>query len=201
MIIPIFLAITYLGQQSIYYLHLITLKQNFDLLPLLLAAWLAQNGGVTFVQGQLLSYTTWGVTMTLTGLITSMAVNGLVTGLIVFRILKVFLVKANSIERNLGSTGGGISLQVRNIVFVIIESGMALFAIQLVRVLFYILPSVQQHTIAGDLITGINEMFNVIIISTSFVFTDLLITFTWLLGHRTNNDFNNFGAGLNEILR
>ena len=65
-----------------------------------------------------------------------MAVNALVTGLIVFKILKVFLeVRATSVEQTLGSllnsTGGP---KLRHITFIIIESGMALFAIQLARV-------------------------------------------------------------------
>ena len=96
-----------------------------------------------------------------------MAVNALVTGLIVFRILKVYLVRATSIERTLGSSGG-ISRHVRNIVFVIIESGMALFAIQLVRVLFLILPSVLLE--AYNFVVIINQMFNVIILSVHFHF-------------------------------
>ena len=47
--------------------------------------------------------------MGITGLAASMAVNTLVTGLIVIKILKVFLeVKGamTSVERTLGSTGG-----------------------------------------------------------------------------------------------
>ena len=107
--------------------------------------------------------------MILTGLVTSMAVNGLGTGLIVFRIVKVFLVKATTIERTLRSTGGTtLALQVRNIIFVTIESGMALFAIQLVRVLLVILPTVEQQ--AYNFVNGINEMFNVITSSVHFYF-------------------------------
>ena len=61
-----------------------------------------------------------------------MVVNALATGLIVFKILEVFLeIKATSVEGMLGSSG---SLKLRRIIFIIIESGMALFAIQLVRV-------------------------------------------------------------------
>jgi hypothetical protein len=99
-----------------------------------------------------------------------MGVHTLVTGLIVFKILKVFLeVKAatTSVERTLGSTGG---TKLRHIIFIIIESGMALFVIQLVRVLFSILPvpGVQQSLI--DLVIGINEMLNVIIRSIHYYF-------------------------------
>ena len=73
---------------------------------------------------------------------------------------------------------------------------MALFAIQLVRVVLSCLPLQESTVLAFNMTIGINQMFNVIIclfISTSFV---LLMCFTWL-GHRTNN---NFGSGLNEII-
>ena len=98
----------------------------------------------------------------------SMAVNALMTGLIVFKILKVFFeVKPTSVERNLGATGGSTS-KLRHIIFIIIESGMALFAIQLLRV---VLSCVQLNTstiLAFNLTIGINQMFNVIIISVHF---------------------------------
>ena len=130
-----------------------------------------------------------------------MAVNTLVTGLIVFKILKVFLeVKAStSVERTLGSNAGGTKL--RHVIFIIIESAMALFAIQLVRVVLISLSAVQTSVSIVDsalnLVIGIHEMLNVIIISVYFyLFLVLLITFTWL-GHHTNN---NLGARLNEIV-
>ena len=73
----------------------------------------------------------WGITLNLTGLAMSMTVNALATGLIVFRIYKVFRqVKLTSEDENLGATCGN---KLRSIIFVIIESGMALFTIQLVR--------------------------------------------------------------------
>ena len=101
-----------------------------------------------------------------------MAVNVLATGLIVFKILKVFLeVKAasTSVERSLGSTGG---TKFRHILFVIIESGMLMFAVQFVRVVLFILPAAPLQGI--NIVTGISEMFNVIIrkclISTFFFY-------------------------------
>ena len=129
-----------------------------------------------------------------------MAVNTLVTGLIVFKILKVFLeVKPTSVERTLGSTGG---TKLRHIIFIIIESGMALFAIQLVRfVLSTLLPGEAEagpataFRLTFEIVVGIHEMFNVIIKSIYFYFF-CFMTFTWL-GHRTNN---NFGEDLNEIV-
>ena len=133
--------------------------------------------------------------MFIIGLAASMAVNALMTGMIVFRILKATGVKPTSVERTLGSTEGN---KFRHIMFIIIESGMALFAIQLLRVVLSFMPvSVEQDPFlqpASDFVIVTNQMLNVIIIiSTSFV---LLITFTWL-GDCTND---NFGAGSNEVV-
>ena len=106
-----------------------------------------------------------------------MAVNGLVTGLIVFRILKVFLeVKAasTSVKRSLGSTGGS---KFQHIIFVIIESGMMLLVIQLVRIVLEATIGVPVQFVrpgpvvfASNYILVINEMFNVIIRSVHFYF-------------------------------
>ena len=95
-----------------------------------------------------------------------MAVNTLVTGLIVFKILKVFL----EVKRTSGDSPGG-GTKLRHIIFVIIESGMALFAIQLVRVVLYSLPMESVPAINGvNLAIIINQMFNVIIRSVHFYF-------------------------------
>ena len=95
-----------------------------------------------------------------------MAVNTLVTGMIVFRIFKVTVgVKPSSVERTLGYIRG---TNFRHIMFVIIESGMALFAIQLVRVLLAIIPvSLGQELIiasCNEIVASINQVLNVIII-------------------------------------
>jgi hypothetical protein len=112
----------------------------------------------------------------LTSFAASMAVNTLVTGLIVFKILKVFLeVRAISGEITLGSlasTGGGSKL--RHVLFVIIESGMALFITQLIRIVIVSIDfKTQQQAI--NLISPINQMLNVSIRSVHFYifcFTD-----------------------------
>ena len=134
--------------------------------------------------------------MTITALAASTAVNALATGMIVFRILKAMGVKPTSLERTLGSTGGN---KFRHIMFIVIESGMALFAIQLVRIVLLCLPlpvAVEPfYNPVLNIVISINQMLNVIIIFCSFLFV-LLITFTWL-GHHTND---NFGAGSNEVV-
>ena len=77
-----------------------------------------------------------GDTLLLTGWAASMVVNALVTGLIVLKILKVFLEvnKTTSVDRTLGSLSSTGGPKLRHIIFIIIESSMALFAIQLIRV-------------------------------------------------------------------
>jgi hypothetical protein len=128
----------------------------------------------------------------------SMAVNALMTALIVFKILTVFLeVKPTLVERPSGGSLATRGTKLRSIIFIIIESGMALFAIQLVRVVLSCVPLNESTVLAFNLTIGINQMFNVIIISVYFYTLVLLITFTTRLGHRTDN---NFGAGFNEII-
>ena len=112
----------------------------------------------------------WPNTVFLTGFAASMAVNALMTGMIVFRILKATGVEpTTSVERTLGSTEGN---KFRHIMFIIIESGMALFAIQLVRVVWPFIPvPAEQGPLlyaAGDIVVVINQMLNVIIIRSSF---------------------------------
>ena len=123
----------------------------------------------------------WGPPTIIASFTLSIAVNALVTGLIVFKILGVFLeVKAatTSVERTLGKAWAGTKL--RHVVFVIIESGMALLVVQLARLILYILGFLEPGSAATTKIEGyimfigINGMFNVISIksvhTTSFLF-------------------------------
>ena len=106
-----------------------------------------------------------------------MAVNTLVTGMMVFRFLKVMGFKPTSVEQTLGSTGGN---KFWHIMFIIIESSMALFAIQMVRVVLVFVPvSADQFPFlqaAIDFVIVINQMLNVIIITRSSIV--FLIIFT-----------------------
>ena len=132
------------------------------------ATWLANAFSGNIDNNKGISY--WPNTVCITGLATSMAVNALMTGMIVFRILKATGVEPTSVERTLGSTEGN---KFRHIMFIIIESGMALFAIQLVRfMLAFISVPVEQFPFfqaAQDIVTVINQMLNVIIIRSSFL--------------------------------
>ena len=109
----------------------------------------------------------WPNTLFIIDMAASMVVNILVTGMIVFRILKATGVTPTSVEQNLGSGGDN---KFRHIMFIIIESGMALFSIQLVRVVLGFVPSTKGHARGGhfqaayDIVVVINQMLNVIII-------------------------------------
>ena len=106
-----------------------------------------------------------------------MVVNALVTGLIVFKILMVLLeVKATYVEQNLGSLSSTGGPKLQHIIFIIIESGMALFAIQLIRIVISNLNQIQTGpptpfnlTVAFNLVVSIHQMLNVIIKSVHFL--------------------------------
>ena len=112
--------------------------------------------------------------VTITSFAVTMAVNGLVTGLIMFRILKVFLevnAASTSVKRTLGSAGG---TKFRYIIFVIIESSMTLLVIQLVCMVLYTVVGQSQFVSLAVLtlnyFTPVSKMFNVIIRSVHFYF-------------------------------
>jgi hypothetical protein len=116
-------------------------------------------------------YADWTNPVGITGFTTSLAVNALVTGLIVLKIRNVFLVvKTTSVEQSLGSTGGS---KLRHIMFIIIESGMALLAVQLVRLVLYGVETTSESSSRdriANIIFGVNEMVIVIIKSLNFYF-------------------------------
>jgi hypothetical protein len=117
--------------------------------------WIAASSPVFVVQRQIFT-TTWSDILTLASLAASMSVNALVTGLIVFRIFKVF--------REVKDVTDGRKL--RSIIFIVIESGMTLFAIQLVRL---VIAATRDRTNVEldiyQLIASIHEMLNVVISS------------------------------------
>src|SRR5271163_598538 len=97
-----------------------------------LAIWISAGTAIESIVQGIYYVPAWSNTLVLTGLTLSMTVNALVTGLIVFRIFKVFWeVKLGTADDQvLGVTGGS---KLWRVIFIIIESGMALFSIQLAR--------------------------------------------------------------------
>ena len=140
----------------------------FELLPS--ATWL---GALTspdeweyFSQNSTAPIPKWLISIFWTSLALSLTVNATATGLIVFRIVKVYLeVKQTLSEENLGTTGGGRKL--RSIIFILIESGLALFAIQLGRLVLDMIshPVNSSSAVASILASfiSIQPMLNVII--------------------------------------
>ena len=131
----------------------------------LLAMWIVSGAGPAFIglSGQApfdIVTPDWGNPLLMAALTVSIAVNALVMGLIIFRIFKVFRqVKPTSEERNLGASGGRA---LRRVIFVLIESGMALFSIQLVRLVLTPVTTNAAYN-AYPFVAGIHGMLNVII--------------------------------------
>ena len=101
-----------------------------------------------------------------------MTVNALVTGLIVFRIFKVFqeIKTVTAEDRILGVTGGST---LQRVILIIIESGVALFSIQLIRLVGAIVDT-DAATDVYYLVSGVHEMLNVIM-TTNHCYAILLI--------------------------
>jgi len=122
--------------------------------------------------------TEWSTTLGLTSVAMSMIVNALVTGLIVFKISKVFR-EAKGIttsgNKSLVITGG---TKLRSVIFVILESGMALFAVQLIRFVF-VIPEISTTDASAEayfFIVAFHEMLTVIILSIIVTLYLLLIS-------------------------
>ena len=126
-----------------------------------LVIWIAAGTAPLSVIEDQIAVPEWSATLTTTGLTLSMIVNALVTGLIVFKIFKVFKeVKASlstADEQILGVTGGST---LRRVMFIVIESGMILFAIQLVRLVATI-GTTDALLYVFELIIGVHGMLNV----------------------------------------
>jgi len=116
---------------------IIPLILAFTFLAIWVASGVAPAMSTSIVQE--FSTTFWGYSLGVTGLTLSMTVNALVTGLIVFRILKVsWEVKTTLEDQILDVTDGSGTLQ--RVIFVLLESGMALFCIQLARLVVTFVP-------------------------------------------------------------
>ena len=138
---------------------------------LTLATIMASNSADIIIQDGGVGIYPWGNMLYLTSYVASMVVNALVTGLIAFKILKVFL----EVKQTFGSLNSTRGPKLQRIIFIIIESGMALFAIQLVHVVLSILNLFGDRTpsslvIALDLVIPTHQILNVIIRSVHFYF-------------------------------
>jgi hypothetical protein len=126
--------------------------------------WIVSGCPFFIVQGQVYT-TTWSNMLVMTSLAVSMTVNALVTGLIVFRIFKVFHKVKDVTGRK----------KLCSIIFIIIESGMALFAIQLACLVIAATEERMDAECDIYLLIGcIHKMLNVVIssVTATLYFTD-----------------------------
>ena len=115
----------------------------------------------------------------MTGLGISLTVNATVTGLIVLRILKVYReIKPTFEHRTLGN-GEPAGSKLWSIMLIIIESGMAMLTIQLIRVVLTILQNYDLY-----ISVSINQILNVIIQSL-VIYTFILLKLS--LGNYTHH--------------
>lgn len=113
-----------------------------------------------------IKFTRWAKTLITTSLAMSLTVNALVTGLIVLKIVKLFR-EVTNITRSRST--------LQRVIGVIIESGIALFAIQFARLVttFKMMILMDQHIYSAFILTiFIHQMLNVII--KSVIVTELI---------------------------
>ena len=152
-IIPSILAFIFLGLSRILY----SLANSNKLSGI--ATWVAVVASFLQPQDNIFQ-AHWGIEVIPASLAMSMTVNALATGLISFRIFKVLW------ELKLSTSDGNQSLgKLRSIIFIVIESGMALFSIQFARLVLSILFIRDANTLRGllRLIICIYPQLNVII--------------------------------------
>jgi hypothetical protein len=128
----------------------------FNLFPL--ALWLACANASQILPNGILQ-APWGTWMGVAGIVLSMIVNAYATGLIAFKILKVY----RNVKPTLGTLGNG-GIKYRNVISIVIESGMALFCIQLIRVVLIVnfeMTGSEVPLNALQIVIGIHEILNV----------------------------------------
>ena len=163
-VVPSVLAFAFLGPSTQLYCS----PASSDFLPL--AIWIASTvSAMCFVQDKF-SSPAWSSVLAATALAASTTVNAVVTGLIVFKLFKVFqeVKAAASDEQILGTTGGST---LRAIMFVLIESAMPLFFIQLAR---FVATTISRNNLdsADKVIYLIDHAHNMLnVISSSDIFT------------------------------
>lgn len=115
----------------------------------------------------------WANVLVLTSIAMSLVVNALMTGLIVFKIFKVYREVKPLYTQNFSIMGRS---KLQPIIFAIIESGMALFAIQLAYLVVFDINT-QAANDASIFLYPVYEMLIVIISSVilTYNFTDNVV--------------------------
>ncbi|KAF8815206.1 hypothetical protein BYT27DRAFT_7249401 [Phlegmacium glaucopus] len=122
-----------------------------------LVIWLIVGSFESILSGQFVE-AHWTYGGTLAALAMSMTVNALVTFLIVFKIFRAYReIGSTSDDQSLGATGGS---KIRAVIFIIIESGMILFSVQLARLLASIFAATDAGIRSLQMILCIHQMLN-----------------------------------------
>ncbi|KAF8815784.1 hypothetical protein BYT27DRAFT_7333758 [Phlegmacium glaucopus] len=152
----------FIAQSTLIYRCWIVWGRNIHvvILPSILASiflviWPASNSLDYILSGHIVQ-PYWGHWMALAGVAMSMTVNALVTCLIVFKIFKSYYdVKS---DQSLGATTSGS--KIRTVMFILIESGVILFSIQLARLVATIFKVTDAGYKAFYIIVPIHQMLN-----------------------------------------
>ena len=163
-ILPSILAIAFLGQFDSVNLRLSFLTGLFNLLSL--AFWLACANASQILPNGILQ-APWGTWLGVAGIVMSMIVNAYATGLIAFRIFKMY----RHVNPSLGNHS---EIKYRRVLSIIIESGIALFSIQLIRVVLVVNFEMTGSDVplnALEIVIAIHEILNVSTIITSVIDT------------------------------
>ena len=132
--------------------------------------WLACANASQIVPYEILE-APWGIWLGVASIVLSMIVNAYATGFIAYRIIKMYHEMMPTRDPTLGNYGGGI--KYRNVISIIIESGMALFCIRLIRValtVYFELTGSIVPSNALQIVIGIHEILNVSTIITFVIF-------------------------------
>ena len=169
MITPLILSLAFLGQL------IIAGSSNYfpfkvSNLLLLIALWLATSGIAYRDLGQL-SNAFWKDAVIRASLAISLTLYTLVTGLIVFKIFRVYQNTMPLYDQNRAFSGRSKLLPV---IFVLIESDMAMFVIELIRLVVSTGKIYDRDPRPLGIIGGINRML-IVIIKISYCYLLLLL--------------------------
>ncbi|KAF8797629.1 hypothetical protein BYT27DRAFT_7247042 [Phlegmacium glaucopus] len=121
-----------------------------------LVIWLVATSSAHILSGRIVE-PDWSYWTAVADVAISMTVNALVTCKIVFKIFKMYRKVKSASDQSLGTTGGS---KLRTVIFIVIESGMALFSIQLARIVVTIFLRTDAGNKAFGIIASIHPMFN-----------------------------------------
>ena len=136
----------------------------------------------------------WGWILIATSLGMTLVVNVIVTGLILFRIIKVLLEAEPIWYKKLGAMSGG--RKIRSFIWVFIESAVVLFIAQAVLVVSTAVTVTRETNNVTTVVFSIHQMLLVSSLTLFILLNNIDDASAWL----GNNTYNHTSAGLNGII-